>query len=667
MLKISRTRSVFINPFVLVSILLALSRCAGKEEVPLFRFIDHIGQKNVISSPLKEIYPNPSPKILEGSPSLAELFNNFPLSDLGSGENPFSVKKKLSVGNLEFNSLAAMPESHFAVPSEIPLGSVLEFGCALRNDKERMGQPRNVVFQIILESETSKKEIFMETLGLPPDKTFKFVLRRVKLSSQEGQKAVFHFLTTGDSRAFGFWLHPVIYVASSSRRNIILISLDTLRADHLGCYGYGRPTSPNTDSLARDSAVFLNTFASSPWTLPSHVSIMTALNTINHQVYARENELDSFVHTLAEFLKTKGYFNVAFTGGGYVSGFYGFDRGFDSYRVTARPLARDAAEDLYSETSRWLEDNQDKSFFLFLHTYQIHDPYDSPESYNKLFREPSDALTVMDEARLGIYHANRFRPLDEDTRRNLVNLYDGEIRHTDEALIGPLLEKLRALSLYDRTMIILTSDHGEEFFEHKAWLHTHSVYNEVIKVPLLIKYFGSRYAGRKIEDIVRSVDILPTILEEAGIRYPKKNFDGQSLREFLEEGRSRRDTKARVFISDLSSHGEGEHIPMKIAMNRGLIKFIVNERYSPADLKYFAFPPPRLAETEVFDLSADPGERMNLATARPDLARELSKQLRSLYKQKTRARSRTTTATRTILEALKSLGYIQASEEKKDR
>ncbi len=110
---------------------------------------------------------------------------------------------------------------------------------------------------------------------------------------------------------------------------------------------------------------------------------MTALNTINHQVYSRENELDSSIPTLAEVLKPKGFYNVAYTGGGYVSGFYGFNRGFESYRVTAKALARDAADDLYSETSRWLEDNQDKSFFLFLHTYQIHDPYDSPESYNK--------------------------------------------------------------------------------------------------------------------------------------------------------------------------------------------------------------------------------------------------------------------------------------------
>ncbi len=264
----------------------------------------------------------------------------------------------------------------------------------------------------------------------------------------------------------------------------------------------------------------------------------------------------------------------------------------------------------------------------------------------------------MDEAQLGIYHANRFRPLDEETRRNLINLYDGEIRHTDEALVGPLLEKLRALNLYDRTMIILTSDHGEEFFEHKAWLHTHSVYNEVIKVPLLIKFFDSRYAGRKIEDIARSVDILPTILEEAGIQYSKKNFDGQSLRELLEEGQSRRDTKARVFISDLASHGEGEHIPMKIAINQGNIKLIVNERYSLADLKYFAFPPPRLAETEVFDLSTDPGERMNLATLRPDLVKELTRRLSGLYRQRTKVRSQTTRSSQKILEQLKSLGYL---------
>ena len=644
----------------LALILVVLSQCRAREEAPLFRFIDHVGQENVIASPLKSLHNNPSSEPSENS-SLPEIADVFPLEDLGIGQNPYLIKKKLRVGDVDFNALAAMPESHFGIPLRIPGDSVLEFGFGIRKDKQiflASEGARDVDFQVILQTKNSKKEIFNKSLSLLPHKPFIFDIRRIRLSAYAGQKATFHFLTKGDAKALAVWFCPVLYKSMPDRKNIILISLDTLRADHLSCYGYNRPTSPTIDSLAKDSALFLNTFASSPWTLPSHLSIMTALNTINHQVYNKEMKLDPSVPTLAELIKSKGFYNTALTGGGYVSGFYGFHKGFESYRVTENALGRDGAERLWEAASRWIDDNKAKSFFLFLHTYQIHDPYDSPPPYNEWFAEPGDTPSGLSPGRLRLHKENRFEPLPESTRRDFINLYDGEIRYTDQVLIKPLLEKLRGLDLYDRTMIILTSDHGEEFYEHKGWLHNHTVYNEAIKVPLIIKFFGSRYAGRKVEEYVRSVDIMPTVLEELGIKYSERNMDGRGLPGLLKEGEDYRSRKERVFISDLGSHAEGQATPMKVSLNQGHVKLIVNERFSPEDLKYYSFPPPPLAETELFDLSSDPGENNNLASQKPALVRELVRGLRSWYKPRIKTGSHKTNLHQEILEELRSLGYL---------
>ena len=143
-----------------------------------------------------------------------------------------------------------------------------------------------------------------------------------------------------------------------------------------------------------------------------------------------------------------------------------------------------------------------------------------------------DADAVLDHVDLGqlrLNLENRFQPQTDAQRRNYAGLYDAEIRYTDEALIGGLVDQLKALGLYDRTMLIITSDHGEEFFEHGAWTHGHTLYNETIRIPLLIKYPASREKGTRVKTIVRLTDIMPTILEELGVGYSQKELDGRSL------------------------------------------------------------------------------------------------------------------------------------------
>ncbi len=403
--------------------------------------------------------------------------------------------------------------------------------------------------------------LFRRTIGLKPGEALAFNAKTIDLSRFAGRDVSFRLITEGDARALAFWFNPIIYRSRREARHVILISLDTLRSDHLSCYGYGRDTSPNIDLLARDGVLFAETRAPSPWTLPSHISLMTALNTINHGVVTTDLRLDPRTPTLAELLKAKGFYNAAFTGGGFVSGFFGFNKGFDSFRVLGGVTDSDAAARLGEKASRWIEENADRDSFLFLHTYQIHNPYHSEEPWNRRYLREGAPLSALDLSPLLFNHQERFKPVSEQMRGDIIGLYDGEIRYTDETLIGRLVAKLKALGIYDRTMIVLTSDHGEEFYEHGAWLHTHSVYDETIRVPLIIKFFGSRNAGRIVRSPAFVVDVMPTIAAELGSHLSGGALDGKSLLRLADGGDGAGGAKGRVGISDLASRTFNKHIP----------------------------------------------------------------------------------------------------------
>lgn len=289
----------------------------------------------------------------------------------------------------------------------------------------------------------------------------------------------------------------MIYAAGPKPRGVVLISVDTLRADHLQTYGYRRPTSPNLDLLGADGVVFNRTYASSPWTLPSHVSLLTSLFNINHGVHRPTDRMDESLVTLTEVLRQNGFSTSAITGGTLVSYLYGFSRGFDTYKEgdgamdynnSAELVARSAAE--------WIENNKEKNFFLFLHTYQVHTPYDTPSPYGAMFLDPDAVWKRAHTTEIFNGKKSIFKELSDAERRNLIGLYDAEIRYSDEALLKPVVEKLKALGLYDDSMIIFTSDDGEEFFEHGSWDHGVHLYDESLRVPLVIKFPRSRFKGK---------------------------------------------------------------------------------------------------------------------------------------------------------------------------
>jgi arylsulfatase A-like enzyme len=459
----------------------------------------------------------------------------------------------------------------------------------------------------------------------------------------------------------------VIYTKAKNLRNVILISIDTLRPDHLSCYGYSRKTSPSIDALAHDSVLFEETYASSSWTLPSHVSLLTSLSGASHQVYMLKDRINPAQTMLAEVLKKNNFICSASTGAGLVDALYGFSKGFDVYRQSDGLITQiNSAELMSKAVSKWLGRNADKKFFLFLHTYQVHSPYSCPPPYNTMFLEKNASFREINLVNYLGGTSGIFKELPEVERQNIVGLYDGGISYVDDQLIKPLIERLKELRLYDQTMIVFTSDHGEEFFEHGSWLHSQSLYGDVLKVPLIIKFPGSKYRGKRIKSLVRLIDVMPTILEVSEIEPRGQNMDGQSLVPVI-RGKEKKD---RIVLADtaffttwLSPERETNcseaWFPDKIAFGTRKNKLIFNRELTEKEARFFSPPPPSLPRLELYDLEVDPQEKVNLASQRAEQVTWMLQKLKEIYGKKRKAGQNQVQQGERLKEQLRALGYIR--------
>jgi len=299
---------------------------------------------------------------------------------------------------------------------------------------------------------------------------------------------------------------------------------------------------------------------------------------------------------------------------------------------------------MFQFTSDWLGKNKDKPFFLFLHTFQIHGPYASPSPWNEMFLDESAGWKKL-ALRNFLDSQGEDYPFTPEEKANIIALYDGEIRYTDDVLIGPLVARLKELGIYDNTLLIITSDHGEEFDEHGGWLHGRTVYDELIRVPLVIKFPDSAYKGVQIENKCRLIDIMPTVLETAGIKYDKSSIEGKSLTSFLKGS----ETEDRVFISDLAHKNVPDPCPALIATNKNSLKFIIEK--SKDGVK----------SIEAYDLKRDPRERNNIFKRTQALRQEIMKELDAYYAERAKLQrnKKRIRMDKELEEKLKALGYLR--------
>jgi arylsulfatase A-like enzyme/tetratricopeptide (TPR) repeat protein len=394
-------------------------------------------------------------------------------------------------------------------------------------------------------------------------------------------------------------------------RNVVVISIDTCRADGLSCYGFGRKSTPNIDAIAQDAVLFTRAHSTNPYTLPAHSSMLTGTNPPYHGVHDNTNyRLSKANVTLAEILRDHGYRTAAFVSASVLEAKFGLDQGFDTYDdqdfSEDYPFSQRLGGDTSREAITWLDEHGDQPFFLFLHYFDLHAPYEPPEPYASQYVD---------------------------------NPYIGELAYTDRC-IGQVIEKLKTMKLYDSTLLMITSDHGESRGDHGEITHGFFIYQSTIHVPFIIKAPGGA-EGKTVDDPVGLVDVVPTVLGLLDLS--TSHVQGADLSGWIFDRGKSNDRSLYCESLDPTHYGCS---PLR-ALVDGRWKYIWTTR------------------PELYDLVSDPAEFKNVHDAQPEIANQLQAKLRNILTEQSRtdlpgSRQK---LDRETMERLRSLGYIGGSAE----
>jgi choline-sulfatase len=409
-----------------------------------------------------------------------------------------------------------------------------------------------------------------------------------------------------------------IFLKKPGPANLLIISLDTVRPDHLGCYGNAGAATPNLDRLAAEGVVFDDALTSVPLTVPSHVSLLTGLSPLSHAVRDNANfRLDDDFVTIAEVLRANGYATGAVIGAYVLDSVFGFSQGFDAYDDDLSPASQSfvfgyperPASEVTDAAVKWLGTAREP-FFLFAHYYDAHAPYTPPEEYRRVFADQP---------------------------------YDGEIAYADEQ-VGVLLRFLNERKALDRTLVVIVSDHGEGLGDHGELTHGLLLYDTTLKVVLIVKppknspVAGRDPVGKRCGQAVMLTDVFPTVLEMLGLKQTGE-VDGTSLVPAL-RGSS---LSPRVsYVEALCGYFAYRWSPLRgVRFNRW--KYI----YGP--------------DEELYNLEDDPGELTNLAAAAPEKVAEMKAALVEATREEPRSRASRSGMTPDEARKLRALGYVSPS------
>jgi arylsulfatase A-like enzyme len=446
--------------------------------------------------------------------------------------------------------------------------------------------------------------------------------------------------------------------APAQKPNVLIVLIDALRADRLGAYGYHRDTSPNLDKLASEGARFDAAIAQASWTKPSIASMLTGLyarqTSVSSGTWAQEGQEGAVLvqqlaakHvTLAEQLAALGYETGAFGENHHLVPELGFSQGYLRYdwkqpvhiaplrEIVRRFESRFIADWINERYFDWLDAKEGRKFFAYLHHIDVHWPYESPAPFSGMFTA-APAPEDFNRSKFMPDTVERLREggvgeLNPETLRAMSDAYDEGIRYVDDRL-GKVFDELRRRGVYDDTLIIVTADHGEEFLDHGLLGHGESLYDEVIRVPLIVKFPcpGPHCASRVVNSQVELVDIYPTVLGAVGADAPA-NLVGRNLADPASE--------SRTAYSELTS---------MIALRTPQWKWIYDEQDDTGEL---------------FDLAQDPGEANDLATSEPALRKLLSARVldfAATHLKDDAVNAYAVEADERMLENLKALGYVK--------
>jgi len=434
--------------------------------------------------------------------------------------------------------------------------------------------------------------------------------------------------------ALAIWSSP-----SSPRPNVLLITVDTLRADRLSSYGYAKHETPNFDRLAHEGVLFENAFCDVTWTTPSLASVMTGRYATVHRLQSSYNRLRADLPTIAETLRASGYHTAAIVGSFPVHSIFGLNRGFVSYDETfSVPLL---LRDLPEPPPDQLRDDDTRQMARFLKSKALHDAY-----------RPDDR--VSDRALRWLRHERRepfflwlhyFGPHEKphgtdnmlEERRLSLARYESDVLNAD-AQVGRVLEALDTLGLSRRTVVVLHADHGQSLLEHDYFGHGRYLFDDCQRVPLLLRLPDRRAAGTRVHPMVRNLDIFPTVLELAGVA-PSGPLDGTSLLRALRHDGAPEEVYVETYLSatwlfaDIDPAAE-----RRVGMRRRGIrtpqwKLVANDPMPLLDRADAPLAPDderrRYASEALYDLAADPGETRNVLDDHPEIAQALRQRLSS--------------------------------------
>jgi len=423
---------------------------------------------------------------------------------------------------------------------------------------------------------------------------------------------------------------------------VILVSIDTLRTDHLGCYGYDKAKTPVLDNLAGEGIVFEQAVSLSPWTLASHVTMLSGQNPIAHGVTSIKLSIPQRTYLVQELYANAGYSTGAAVTNFLLSPDYGFDQGFDSYTYLPEKRGEWAA----AAARKFIDDNFDEPFFYFLHLYDPHYPYEAPLFYKDLFWKnrsmPLDFPESFPE------FARQHLEMSPEQLEYVIANYDAEIAYSDQ-VVGQVITELKRLDLYDEALIVITSDHGEEFLDHGFLGHSVTLYEEVLHVPLIVKLPQGRHAGLRVQGQVRVSDIPVFLAARAGLEFPGAH-EGIDFSPMLSDSEID-ETGPALGFTDLFG-------PARYSRRSEAWKWISESSFTYGQYEM-------TSEERIFNLAQDPGEQINLAGSMPDRAAELAAEAVAEIEAVKLMASRMGTPDSlsgidpATSERLKSLGYLQ--------
>jgi arylsulfatase A-like enzyme len=494
--------------------------------------------------------------------------------------------KSIRINDVLRRTLPASPPSLLRFTVDIPKGAHLTFSYGI--PEERHDKPGVEFFVKVRRAgrEDAIWSALVDPLSRPEHR--EWLRGDVDLSRFAGPGRDLILETRGfeeeDDPRRAFWGVPAITVPHDDDAPLVVVYLvDTLRADHTQPYGYSRDTTPELAKFAQDAIVFEQAIAQASWTKPSVASLFTSLPPGKHQAIQLQEPLDSAQLTLAEMLRAKGYSTGAAIANWiiYTKG-SNMDQGFDSFAglhgARNRPSKHVEAAVVVDEALQWLDSRPGFKRFLYVHTLDPHVPYTPPPPFDQKY-EPHPA-----PGHPGIDPRTDY--LEPQDRERMIAQYDGDIAYGDREF-GRFVRGLKERGLYDRALVVFTADHGEEFLDHGKWLHGRSVFDELVHIPMIVKLPGQKDAGRRVRDQVRTVDILPTILENEGLPQPP-GIMGRPLQQVLAGA------PELPALSEISHRGF-----VAFGIRTGHDKYVW--RFSPEDDELY------------FDLAKDPREQQDRA------------------------------------------------------